>query len=398
MPRARKRQSSSLRFSPPLSERKKVMEHELLLIHLQGPPNGDQGHMAPERELIKRRKMSESSANRWAASTRAPEATDTSTGRPLCYPQNGSIRGHAIHPLLEEDYVHVANQEPERQGQECKEPNGPPAQSIPASGDPPAADHGAEIRKPLTPPPSDETVSFFESAAGSKSGSTRSKHDVSADVNPALSPIIRSVFGQDRKRHYRAVQVCEESVASVDTVLALRHTSDCTHNVLGPACVFLREGFAQIRQTVQLSSAFALYARKGLIKCVNLGDCMRTMGYMPTEMELIELSQQINMNLGGRVDFEDFVELMGPKMLQETADMIGVKELRDAFKEFDSNGDGMISVPELREAMKKLLGQQVAHKELEDILKDIDLNGDGRVDFEEREVVDLDVGSCERKA
>lgn len=36
---------------------------------------------------------------------------------------------------------------------------------------------------------------------------------------------------------------------------------------------------------------------------------------------------------GGRVDFEDFVELMGPKMLAETADMIGVKELRDAFKE-----------------------------------------------------------------
>lgn len=36
---------------------------------------------------------------------------------------------------------------------------------------------------------------------------------------------------------------------------------------------------------------------------------------------------------GGKLDFEDFVELMGPKMLAETADMIGVKELRDAFKE-----------------------------------------------------------------
>lgn len=36
---------------------------------------------------------------------------------------------------------------------------------------------------------------------------------------------------------------------------------------------------------------------------------------------------------GGKVDFEDFVELMGPKMLAETADMIGIKELRDAFKE-----------------------------------------------------------------
>lgn len=37
--------------------------------------------------------------------------------------------------------------------------------------------------------------------------------------------------------------------------------------------------------------------------------------------------------MGGHVDFEDFVELMGPKLLAETADMIGVKELRDAFKE-----------------------------------------------------------------
>lgn len=37
--------------------------------------------------------------------------------------------------------------------------------------------------------------------------------------------------------------------------------------------------------------------------------------------------------MGGRVDFEDFVELMTPKLLAETAGMIGVKELRDAFKE-----------------------------------------------------------------
>ncbi|CAB1321819.1 unnamed protein product, partial [Coregonus sp. 'balchen'] len=87
-------------------------------------------------------------------------------------------------------------------------------------------------------------------------------------------------------------------------------------------------------------------------------------------------------NLGGHVDFENFVELMGPKLLAETADMIGVKELRDAFKEFDTNGDGAISTAELREAMRKLLGQQVGHRDLEDILRDIDLNGDGHVDFE----------------
>ncbi|KAM4577709.1 calcium-binding protein 1a isoform 2-T2 [Odontesthes bonariensis] len=123
--------------------------------------------------------------------------------------------------------------------------------------------------------------------------------------------------------------------------------------------------------------------KDGFISCKDLGNCMRTMGYMPTEMELIELSQQINMNLGGHVDFEDFVELMGPKLLAETADMIGIKELKDAFREFDTNGDGAISTTELRDAMRKLLGQQVGLKEVEDILREVDLNGDGLVDFEE---------------
>ncbi|CAG04763.1 unnamed protein product, partial [Tetraodon nigroviridis] len=132
----------------------------------------------------------------------------------------------------------------------------------------------------------------------------------------------------------------------------------------------------------ELREAFVEFDRnnKGYISHKDLGECMRTMGYMPTEMELIELSQQI---CGGKVDFEDFVELMGPKLLAETADMIGVKELRDAFREFDSNGDGQISLTELREAMKKLMGEQVTNREINEILQDVDLNGDGLVNFEE---------------
>nr|XP_003218022.2 PREDICTED: calcium-binding protein 2 [Anolis carolinensis] len=153
-----------------------------------------------------------------------------------------------------------------------------------------------------------------------------------------MEPVLTSVFGQDRELRPEEIEELKEAFKEFDK------------------------------------------DRDGYISYKDLGECMRTMGYMPTEMELIELSQQIT---GGKVDFDDFVELMGPKMLAETADMIGMKELRDAFREFDTNGDGQISIAELREAMRKLLGQQLNYREVDEILKDVDLNGDGLVDFEE---------------
>uniref|UniRef100_A0A8D1A528 EF-hand domain-containing protein n=1 Tax=Sus scrofa TaxID=9823 RepID=A0A8D1A528_PIG len=162
---------------------------------------------------------------------------------------------------------------------------------------------------------------------------------------------------------------------------------------MGPACIFLRKGIAEKQRGrwggggamgKELREAFLEFDkdRDGFISCKDLGNLMRTMGYMPTEMELIELGQQIRMNLGGRVDFDDFVELMTPKLLAETAGMIGVQEMRDAFKEFDANGDGEITLGELQQAMQRLLGDKLTSQEISEVVQEADVNGDGTVDFE----------------
>ncbi|XP_004627399.1 calcium-binding protein 4 [Octodon degus] len=135
----------------------------------------------------------------------------------------------------------------------------------------------------------------------------------------------------------------------------------------------------------ELQAAFEEFDtdQDGYIGYRELGDCMRTLGYMPTEMELLEVSQHVKMRMGGFVDFEEFVELIGPKLREETAHMLGVRELRIAFREFDRDRDGRITVAELRQAAPALLGEPLEGTELDEMLRDIDLNGDGTIDFDE---------------
>eukprot|EP00074_Homo_sapiens_P080771 XP_011543483.1 calcium-binding protein 4 isoform X1 [Homo sapiens] len=170
-----------------------------------------------------------------------------------------------------------------------------------------------------------------------------------------------------------------------------RHRPDSLHDAAqrtyGPLLnrVFGKDRELGPEELDELQAAFEEFDtdRDGYISHRELGDCMRTLGYMPTEMELLEVSQHIKMRMGGRVDFEEFVELIGPKLREETAHMLGVRELRIAFREFDRDRDGRITVAELREAVPALLGEPLAGPELDEMLREVDLNGDGTVDFDE---------------
>jgi len=60
----------------------------------------------------------------------------------------------------------------------------------------------------------------------------------------------------------------------------------------------------------------------------------------------------------------------------------GEDELKEAFKVFDTNGDGLISPQELREVMLGL-GENLSNEELDAMIKEADTNGDGQVDYNE---------------
>ncbi|ESW03940.1 hypothetical protein PHAVU_011G054100 [Phaseolus vulgaris] len=57
-------------------------------------------------------------------------------------------------------------------------------------------------------------------------------------------------------------------------------------------------------------------------------------------------------------------------------------ELKRVFEMFDRNGDGRISVEELRDSLVNM-GIEIPEKELADMIQRIDVNGDGCLDMEE---------------
>ncbi|KAM8970914.1 calcium-binding protein 2-like [Sarcophilus harrisii] len=183
----------------------------------------------------------------------------------------------------------------------------------------------------------------------------------------------------------------QAALAPAPRRLSHRHRGDSQHDPAHKAywpllnTVFGKDRELGPEELDELFEAFNEFDtdQDGLISYRELGTCMRTLGYMPTEMELIEISQHVKMRMGGCVDFEEFVEMMGPKLREETAHMLGIRELRIAFREFDADRDGRITVAELRAAAPALLGEPLVGPELEEILREVDLNGDGHVDFDE---------------
>lgn len=71
----------------------------------------------------------------------------------------------------------------------------------------------------------------------------------------------------------------------------------------------------------------------------------------------------------------------GPSILDKYSQS-QIRELREAFRLFDKDGDGSISTDELGTVMRNL-GQFPSGDELNTMLKEIDIDGDGTFSFEE---------------
>ena len=84
----------------------------------------------------------------------------------------------------------------------------------------------------------------------------------------------------------------------------------------------------------------------GFITTKELEIVMRSLGHNPTKEEIDELIKLYDKDESGTIDLDEFIDLMNNKLKEQQEE----QELLESFQLFDRDGDGLISVEDLKYA------------------------------------------------
>ena len=133
-------------------------------------------------------------------------------------------------------------------------------------------------------------------------------------------------------------------------------------------------------QINEFKEAFSLFDKDGdgTITTLELGTVMRSLGQNPTDAELQDMINEVDVDGNGTIDFKEFLSMMAKKFKDTDSE----EEIRQAFQVFDKDGNGTISAKELKAVMESL-GEKLSDKEVDAMIQEADLDGDGCINYQE---------------
>eukprot|EP00825_Cyclidium_porcatum_P049158 TRINITY_DN842_c0_g2_i1.p2 TRINITY_DN842_c0_g2~~TRINITY_DN842_c0_g2_i1.p2 ORF type:complete len:170 (-),score=61.92 TRINITY_DN842_c0_g2_i1:225-734(-) len=133
-------------------------------------------------------------------------------------------------------------------------------------------------------------------------------------------------------------------------------------------------------QKQEIKEAFDLFDTDGTgyIDAKELKVAMRALGFEPKKEEIKKMIADVDKEGRGVIEYQDFQDLMTVKMAERDPR----EEILKAFKLFDDDNTGKISLKNLKRVAREL-GETMSDEEIQEMIDEADRDGDGEINEEE---------------
>ena len=116
----------------------------------------------------------------------------------------------------------------------------------------------------------------------------------------------------------------------------------------------------------------------GQITQDELKQLLNNIGQKPSDSEIQDMINEIDIDGDGKINFDNFITLMEKKL----RDHDNEEELIETFKVFDKDGIGFITYNNLKDVIKSL-GLNYTDDEIMEMIKECDLDKDMMINYDE---------------
>ncbi|VEU23869.1 DEKNAAC104880 [Brettanomyces naardenensis] len=133
-------------------------------------------------------------------------------------------------------------------------------------------------------------------------------------------------------------------------------------------------------QKQEIREAFSLFDldNDGYLDYHELKVALRALGFDYPKKEVLSIIEEFDSDNRKQISYDDFYRFVANKIVERDP----VEEIKRAFKLFDDDGTGKISLKNLRRVAKEL-GENLTDDELMAMIDEFDLDGDGEINEEE---------------
>ena len=133
-------------------------------------------------------------------------------------------------------------------------------------------------------------------------------------------------------------------------------------------------------QKQEIKEAFDLFDtnKTGTIDYHELKVAMRALGFDVKKPEVVELMNEYDREQTGAIEYPDFLDIMTQKIRNRDP----MEEILKAFKLFDEDNSGRISLRNLKRVAREL-GENLSDDELQAMIDEFDKDQDGEISEQE---------------